>query len=114
MAGNQAAASKKRSKTDVNWSQIANSSEFKSLLSAKKKFIVPNVIFFFIFYITLPISTAYFTFLNEKAIGALNWAYVFAFAQFAMTWILCMTYTKKANKFDQQVEQIKQQALQGE
>jgi uncharacterized membrane protein (DUF485 family) len=110
VAGNQASATKRSPNGDVNWSQIANSSEFKALLSAKKKFIIPNVIFFLIFYYTLPISTAYFTFLNEKVIGALNWAYLFAFAQFAMTWILCMTYTRKANKFDEQVERIKQQA----
>jgi uncharacterized membrane protein (DUF485 family) len=67
---------------------------------------VPYVIFFFVFYFTLPISISYFTFLNEKAIGSLNWAYVFAFAQFAMTWALCLIYAKRANQFDAQAEQL--------
>lgn len=113
VAGQQSSAAKRQEAAEPNWNAIANSNEFKSLLSAKKKFIIPNVIFFMIFYLTLPVSTAYFTFLNEKAIGALNWAYLFAFAQFIMTWVLCMTYSKKANKFDEQAEQIKQQALRG-
>jgi uncharacterized membrane protein (DUF485 family) len=108
MASNQAAR-KRQGGQGPNWTKIANSSEFKALLSAKKKFIIPNVIFFFVFYFTLPVTTAYFTFLNKKAIGALNWAYLFALAQFIMTWVLCLTYTKRANKFDQAVEEIKKQ-----
>ena len=108
MAGNQAARKQREGKAP-NWTQIANSGEFKALMSAKKKFIIPNVIFFFVFYFTLPVTTAYFTFLNEKAIGALNWAYLFAFAQFIMTWTLCLTYTKRANKFDEAVDEIKKQ-----
>lgn len=99
---------------EVNWSQVANSREFQDLVGLKKKFIIPNVIFFMVFYFTLPISTSYFTFLNEKAIGSLNWAYLFAFAQFAMTWILMLLYAKRANRFDEMAEVVKQQALQVE
>jgi uncharacterized membrane protein (DUF485 family) len=109
MADNQAAR-KQQGGQAPDWTKIANSSEFKALISAKKKFIIPSVIFFFVFYFTLPVSTAYFTFLNKKAIGALNWAYLFAFAQFLMTWALCLTYTQRANKFDEAVEEIKKQA----
>lgn len=104
----------KNTTSEVNWSQVANSREFRNLLGSKKKFIIPNVIFFMVFYFTLPISTSYFTFLNEKVIGSLNWAYLFAFAQFAMTWILALVYAKRANRFDEMVEGVKQQAMQAE
>jgi len=94
----------------IDWKGIANSSEFKQLLSNKKKFVIPWVLFFLVFYYTLPICTSYFTFLNEKAIGSLNWAYLFAFAQFLMTWTLCLIYARKANQFDESVAKIKAQA----
>ena len=38
--------------------------------------------------------------LNHYAIGDISWAWIFAFAQFIMTWTLCTVYVKKANKFD--------------
>ncbi|WP_442857367.1 DUF485 domain-containing protein [Bacillus sp. FJAT-42315] len=38
--------------------------------------------------------------LNVSAIGSISWVWLFAFAQFIMTWVLCMLYVKKANQFD--------------
>ena len=35
--------------------------------------------------------------LNTPAFGDVTWAWVFAFAQFIMTWALCMIYSKKRN-----------------
>jgi len=58
-------------------------------------------IFFLLFYFLLPVMTSYFTFLNQPAVGAITWAWVFAIAQFVMTWTLCIMYTKKAGQFDQ-------------
>jgi uncharacterized membrane protein (DUF485 family) len=90
----------------VDWSKIAKMTEFQNLLRSKKSFIVSSVIFFMVFYFTLPVLTSYFTVLNEKAIGSLNWAYLFAFAQFFMTWVLCLIYVKRAGAFDAQVKQV--------
>jgi uncharacterized membrane protein (DUF485 family) len=104
----------KKGKDGVNWEQVAQSSDFRELIKTKKKFIIPYVIFFMVFYFTLPISTSYFTILNDKVIGSLNWAYLFAFAQFIMTWVLCLIYVKKANQFDKAVEQVKAQAGAGQ
>jgi len=100
---------KRKSTPGQDWAAIGRSEDFQQLVRLKKRFIIPNVVFFLVFYFTLPISTSYFTFLNEKAIGALNWAYLFAFAQFIMTWVLCMVYNKRANSFDEMVERIKEQ-----
>ena len=104
----------KHTTREVNWSQVANTREFKDLVGLKKRFIISNMIFFLVFYFTLPISTSYFTFLNEKAIGSLNWAYLIAFAQFAMIWFLALRYANRANRFDEQAEVVKQQALQAD
>ncbi|MDQ0273266.1 DUF485 domain-containing protein [Cytobacillus purgationiresistens] len=93
-------------KKDYDYEKIAESNEFKSLISAKKRFIVPTVIFFIVFYFTLPILTSFTTILNKPAIGAITWTWVYALAQFVMTWVLCTIYVKKASRYDQEAEAI--------
>ncbi|TKC14929.1 DUF485 domain-containing protein [Robertmurraya kyonggiensis] len=90
----------------IDYVQIASSKKFKELLSSKKKFIVPLTIFFLVFYFALPLLTSYSTVLNYKAVGDISWAWVFAFAQFIMTWVLCTVYVKKANLFDNLANEI--------
>jgi uncharacterized membrane protein (DUF485 family) len=47
--------------------------------------IIPAVIFFLVFYMAMPVLAEFTTVLDGQAIGALNWAYVYGFAQFLMT-----------------------------
>ncbi|HJV46280.1 MAG TPA: DUF485 domain-containing protein [Bacillota bacterium] len=98
-------------KKPLDYSEIANSPQFKELLSKKKAFIVPMTIFFFVFYFTLPVMTSYSKVLNTPAIGSITWAWVFAFAQFIMTWTLCIIYTKKARGFDHMVDNIIEKSI---
>ncbi|GAX89172.1 hypothetical protein EFBL_0790 [Effusibacillus lacus] len=92
-----------------DWGRVAQTGSFQELIRQKSSFIVPATIFFFVFYFILPVLTAYSTVLNKKAVGAINWAYLYAFAQFAMTWGLCHLYMRKANKFDELVNKVKQE-----
>ncbi len=94
----------------LDYTEIVQSTSFQQLLREKRNFIVPWSIFFLVFYFTLPILTAYTSVLKSNAFGSISWGWVFAFAQFIMTWALCMIYTKRAAKFDQSVEEIKQAA----
>jgi len=89
------------------YSAIARSAQFQSLLKRKRRFIVPMTVFFLAFYFLLPILTSYTTILNEDAIGPISWAWLFAFAQFIMTWALCIAYSRKAKKFDEAVAAIR-------
>jgi uncharacterized membrane protein (DUF485 family) len=91
---------------ESDYTSIAQSQSFQTLLSEKKKFIIPVTIFFFCFYFALPILTSYTTVLNRPFIGSITWAWVFAFLQFIMTWGLCMLYSKKAAKFDQLADKV--------
>lgn len=86
--------------------EIEKSEAFKQLMEKRKKFILPYTIFFMVFYFLLPICTSYTTFLNTPAIGDITWVWLFAFAQFAMTFILCIVYVKKAATFDEAADQI--------
>jgi uncharacterized membrane protein (DUF485 family) len=101
----------KATKKSLNYSEIANSSQFKDLLNKKKAFIIPMTIFFFVFYFALPLMTSYSKVLNTPAVGSITWAWIFAFAQFIMTWTLCILYTRKAREFDQMVDDIAQETL---
>ncbi|AIE61087.1 DUF485 domain-containing protein [Bacillus methanolicus] len=92
--------------SSLNYSEMAQSTSFKHLLRKKRNFILPFSLFFLAFYFTLPILTAYSDILNTPALGPISWAWVFAFAQFIMTWTLCIIYTKKSTEFDKIVEEI--------
>ncbi|MFM1655378.1 DUF485 domain-containing protein [Brevibacillus sp. B_LB10_24] len=93
-----------------DWDKVVQSPAFRELMRQKKSFIIPATIFFIVFYFMLPLLTAFTTSLNGRAIGAINWAYLYAFAQFAMTWIICHLYASKATNFDKIVEQVKKEA----
>lgn len=93
-------------KQSIDFERIANSQGFHQLMKAKKRFLIPITIFFLAFYFMLPILTSYTTILNKPAIGSITWTWVYAFAQFIMTWALCILYVKKAGRFDHMAEQL--------
>ncbi|MDA1476782.1 DUF485 domain-containing protein [Bacillus changyiensis] len=93
----------------IDYNKAVTSPTFQKLLKRKRAFIVPMVIFFLTFYFLLPLLTAYFEFLNQPALGAITWAWIFAFAQFVMTWTLCIVYTKKAQQYDKLTEDFKKE-----
>ncbi|MBA2443350.1 MAG: DUF485 domain-containing protein [Rubrobacter sp.] len=92
------------------WARVARTSGFQELMRKKKAFLIPAVIFFMVFYFTLPVLTAYTTVLNFEVIEGLSLAYIYAFAQFVMTWTLCHIYLSQANKWDDLVEKARHEA----
>ncbi|WP_119065702.1 DUF485 domain-containing protein [Rubrobacter indicoceani] len=92
------------------WVRVERTPAFKQLIASKKAFIIPALIFFLIFYFGLPVLTGFTTILNASAIGPVSWAYVYAFAQFIMTWTLLHLYVSQANKWDVLVDQARVQA----
>lgn len=95
-----------KEKRIINYEKVQSSPQFKQFLQRKRKFIIPMVIFFMIFYFLLPIFTSYTTFLNTPAIGDISWTWIFAFAQFIMVWTLSSIYVRKATSFDKEADEI--------
>jgi len=101
-------ASKPPTKTNANvpvpqgdWDRVANSEEFRDLMAAKARFVVPATIFFIVYYFALPILVGYAPkFMDTPVIGPVNLAYLFALSQFFMAWILAWLYTRAATRFD--------------
>ncbi|MBM3869795.1 MAG: DUF485 domain-containing protein [Verrucomicrobia bacterium] len=90
----------------ADWDQIAAQPQFKALLAAKLKFIIPATLFFVVYYFALPVLVGWFPELMEKRIGPVNLAYLFALSQFFMAWILAYIYLRKAAQFDAQAHAI--------
>ena len=95
------------------WMRVERTSAFEELVRAKKAFIIPATIFFMVFYFGLPVLASFTTVLNVKVIGPLTLAYIYAFAQFAMTWILMHLYVSRANGWDDLVDSARQEAAGG-
>ena len=96
------------------WVRVERTSTFRELTQKRKAFILPATIFFLVFYFGLPFLTAFTTVLDVNVIGAINLAYIYAFAQFAMTWILMHLYVSRANGWDDLVDRARHEATQDE
>lgn len=86
---------------EPNWSAIAAMPEFKELLRAKRRFVIPSCVFFSLYYLTFLILVGWHAeLLSKPLLGKVNGAYLFALSQFFMTWIMAYIYMYKANQFD--------------
>jgi uncharacterized membrane protein (DUF485 family) len=85
----------------VDWSRVTQLPEFRAMVRAKLRFIIPAVIFFVIYYFALPVLVGYAPgLMSRRVIGVVNIAYVFALSQFFMAWIIAALYLRAAAKFD--------------
>lgn len=85
----------------TRWEELAAEPEFRDLLRAKRRFVVPATLFFIVYYLALPISAGFFAnAMSRPVFGPLTVAYVFALSQFAMAWILLALYLRIARTFD--------------
>ena len=81
------------------WEVLAASPEFRRLITAKRNFIIPAVIFFLVYYFALPLGNGLApSLMNTKIIGNINLAYLFALSEFVMAWILAAVYIRRANR----------------
>ena len=92
-----------------NWQQIFASPDFKELVRAKFRIVLPATLFFVVYYFALPVLVGYAPQLMErKIIGDVNLAYLFALSQFFVAWIIAALYLRAANRFDEMAKKIKE------
>ena len=83
------------------WETAAAHPEFRALLRAKKRFIVPATIAFVVYYFALPILVGYApAFMSTPVIGPVNLAYLFALSQFFMAWTIAALYVRASRRWD--------------
>jgi uncharacterized membrane protein (DUF485 family) len=85
------------------WDALASDPEFRALLRARRRFVVPATLFFVAFYLALPILAGFAPrLMSRPVIGPLTLAYCFALAEFVVAWILLGLYLWRARGFDLQ------------
>ena len=90
-----------------NWAELEQLPEFRSLVRAKRAFILPATIFFVAYYFALPALVGYWPeAMSTRVYGPINVAYLFALSQFVMAWTLMVLYVRRARRFDAQAEAL--------
>ena len=85
------------------WERVSQTDDFKDLMAAKARFVVPATVFFVVYYFALPVLVGYAPeFMSRPVIGVLNWAYLFALSQFFVAWFIAFLYVRAAARFDEQ------------
>ena len=83
------------------WSVVEAEPQFRELVGAKRRFILPATLFFIVYYFALPILVGYYPGVMERDVfGEINLAYLFALSQFAMAWVVMWLYVRRARHFD--------------
>jgi uncharacterized membrane protein (DUF485 family) len=91
----------------TDWDVVAANPEFRALLRAKRRFIVPATIAFIVYYFALPILVGYApAFMATRVIGPVNIAYLFALSQFFVAWLIAFLYVRAASRFDRQGKSV--------
>lgn len=99
--------------TSSGWERVEQTSAFGELTSKKKAFIVPTMLFFFVFFTGWTALGGLTTLLDGRAFGAVTWATVYGFAQFVVVLVLLHLYTRQAKKWDRLVEESRREAPEG-
>ena len=95
----------------ADWEMLAATAEFKALLKAKLKFIVPVTVFFIAYYFSLPLLVGYAPqLMARKVFGVVNVAYLFALSQFLMAWTVMWLYARRARVFDEMARKLRERA----
>jgi uncharacterized membrane protein (DUF485 family) len=91
----------------VDWQRLASTDEFKALLKAKARFVVPATIVFIVYYFSLPLLVGYAPqLMAKKVFGVVNVAYLFALSQFVMAWLIAWAYVRAAARFDRMAQDV--------
>jgi len=95
----------------VDWNRVTQMAEFRAMVRAKLRFIVPATLFFIVYYFALPVLVGYApVVMSRRVAGVLNIAYLFALSQFFMAWIIAALYIRAAARFDKMEHHVIAQA----
>jgi len=99
----------------AHWEGLEQTDEFKQLVRARVRFVLPATIFFLVYYFLLPLGNGLVpNFMKTNVVGHINIAYLFALSQFIVAWLLAFFYIRQANNvFDRLAEKVRARAARG-
>jgi uncharacterized membrane protein (DUF485 family) len=86
--------------TSGAWKRIAQSSQFKQLIKAKKDFILPAFLLFAGYCLLLPLFTAYAGRVMASKISGVSVAYWYGLSVILLAWVIVGLYVRAAAGFD--------------
>jgi uncharacterized membrane protein (DUF485 family) len=90
-----------------DWRKVEKCPDFRKLIQARKRFILPAFVFFCAYYFTLPVLAGWFPdLMKAKVFGPVNFGYLFALSQFFMAWTVALLYVRAANRFDKMAKDV--------
>ncbi len=93
--------------TSSEWDRLAGDPDFRALVAAKRRFILPATLFFLLYFFALPVLLGIAPALMRRPVaGALTLAFAFALSEFVMAWILLALYLLRARRFDEMAEAL--------
>jgi uncharacterized membrane protein (DUF485 family) len=97
----------------VDWDAAANSPEFKELVQKRRSFVVPVLVFVFVWYFGFIALAGYAPdFMGERLIDGFTVGYALALSQFVMTWFLGWLYLRKSDRvFDPLAKRAAERAV---
>jgi len=103
------------SQTDprIDWEAIERSPEFRELLAARRRFVLPATIFFLAWYIGFILLAGYAEdFMAESVYQGLTVGYCLALTQFVMVGVLGIMYLRRAEHvYDPLADELARRAL---
>ena len=97
------------------WEGLEHTDEFRQLVTARMRFVLPATVFFLVYYFLLPLANGLAPgFMRTDVIGHVNIAYLFALSQFVVAWLLAWFYIRRANSlFDPLAAKVRERAARG-
>ena len=103
------------SQTDprIDWEAIERSPEFRELIAARRRFVLPATIFFLAWYIGFILLAGYAPdFMAESVYEGLTVGYCLALTQFVMVGVLGIMYLRRAERvYDPLADELARRAL---
>jgi uncharacterized membrane protein (DUF485 family) len=97
----------------VDWERAERSPEFRELVAARRRFVIPATIFFMAWYLAFVLLAGYAPdFMGESVYQGLTVGYCLALSQFLMVLVLGVWYLRKSERvFDPLAEKAASRAL---
>lgn len=83
---------------DIDLERVERSAEFRELVAARRRFVVPATVFFLAWYLGFILLAGYAPdFMGESVYEGLTVGYLLALSQFLMTAVLGVMYLRRAD-----------------
>ena len=100
----------------IDWERAERSPEFRELIAARRRFVLPATIFFLAWYLGFILLAGYASdFMGESVYQGLTVGYCLALTQFAMVFGLGLLYLRKSDReFDPLADRVVEAAAEAE